>query len=80
MVVDAENDPPRLTVHFKTGKVHGVYEVKGDTLRLCYYEAGAGDGAGAAWPDGFDLDKLDARNRPTLRVLKRVDPKGEPRP
>ena len=76
IVVDAEKDPARLTVHFKTGKVQGVYEVKGDTLRVCHFAAGDG----SAWPDGFDLDKLDAKKHPTLRVLKRVAPKGDPRP
>jgi RNA polymerase sigma factor (sigma-70 family) len=80
MVADAGKDPPRLTVHFKTGKAHCIYEVKGDTLRVCHYAAVAGDGAEVTWPDGFDLDKLDARKRPTLRVLKRVEPKGESRP
>jgi uncharacterized protein (TIGR03067 family) len=80
VVVDAGKDPPRLTVHFKTGKAHCIYEVKGDTLRVCHYAAVAGDGAEVTWPDGLDLDTLDARKRPTLRVLKRVDPKGEPHP
>jgi hypothetical protein len=74
--VDAGKDPPRLTVQFQTVKVHCVYEVKGDTLRLCHYSTDVGDGAGVVWPDGFDLDKLDTRKRPTLRVFKRVDPKG----
>jgi uncharacterized protein (TIGR03067 family) len=78
IAVDAEKNPPRLTAQLKTGKIHCVYEVKGDTLRLCHYAVGAGAGAEAAWPDGFDLDKLDAKTRPTCARSSGSIPRGSP--
>ncbi|MBA4068097.1 MAG: hypothetical protein C0501_31230 [Isosphaera sp.] len=76
--VDAGQKPPRLTLqttHEDKAKIRYVYEVKGDTLRLCFYAVGAGDGGDAAWPDGFDLDKLDVEKHPTLHTFKRIGPK-----
>lgn len=73
ITVDAEKNPRRLTLHTKTYSLRAIYEVKGDTLRRCFYSLGEEDGAEViAWPKGFELDKEDVRKHPTLHVFKRV--------
>ncbi len=78
ITVDAEKDPPRLTIHTTRDKlkIRCIYEAKGDTLRRFSYSLGEEDGVEVvAWPTGFDLDKEDAKKSPRLDVYKRVGAK-----
>ena len=75
---EADQSPPRMTVHVKKGnegwKAHYIYEVKGDTLRLCSF--GLLNPAGTesvGVPTEFSLDDDPKNPRfPRLEVWKRV--------
>jgi RNA polymerase sigma factor (sigma-70 family) len=73
--LDDTRRPPRLTIHTTRDdlKIRCIYEVKGDTLRLCSYSLGEEDGKEVvAWANGFDLDKEDVKKYPRLDTFKRV--------
>ena len=76
VTLDDASAPPRLTLHSTRDHLKGriIYEVKGDTLRLCFYcLAEEGGKEVVAWPKGFDLDQEDVKKFPRLDVFKRVD-------
>ncbi|MFN0052347.1 MAG: protein kinase domain-containing protein [Planctomycetales bacterium] len=86
IALDTKVTPHRLTL--RTTKDHlsirYIYEVKGDTLRMCYFALGEEDGMEVvAWPSDFSIEK-DTEKYPTLQTLKRVDDMngagGEPAP
>ena len=75
---ETDKNPPRMTVHVTKGnegwKVHHIYEVKGDTLRLCSFGLLNPDGTESVGvPTGFSLDDDPKNPRfPRLEVWKRV--------
>jgi len=78
---ETDQNPPRMTVHVTKGneawKVHHIYEVKGDTLRLCSFGLLNPDGTESVGvPTGFSLDDDPKNPRfPRLEVWKRVKDK-----
>ena len=78
---EADQNPPRMTVYVKKGnegwKVHYIYEVKGDTLRLCSFGLLNPDGTESVGiPTAFSLDDDPKNPRfPRLEVWKRVKQK-----
>jgi uncharacterized protein (TIGR03067 family) len=61
--LDTQKQPHRLTVHTKDHSIRYIYEVKGDTLRLCCFPLAEEDGGGRRGKPG----------PPTRRVGFRVD-------
>ena len=78
---ETDKSPPRMTMHVTKGnegwKVHYIYEVKGDTLRLCSFgllNPDATESVGI--PTEFSLDDDPKNPRfPCLAVWKRVTDK-----
>jgi uncharacterized protein (TIGR03067 family) len=73
---EEDKEPPRLTLHVKEGskewKIRYIYEVNGDTLRMCCFCNGNLDEA-EAWPTKFSLDDdWENPKYPRLEVWKRV--------
>lgn len=75
ITLDPDKNPPRLTVHCKTHKLRFIYEVKGDTLRLCCFCLGEQDGREVvAWPTKFSTDD-DREMFPRLEMWRRLTDK-----
>lgn len=75
MTLDTKVRPHRMTVRATKDRhsIRYIYDVNGDTLRLCFFALGKEDGTEiVAWPLEFSLDK-DIEKYPTLLTLKRVD-------
>jgi RNA polymerase sigma factor (sigma-70 family) len=69
---DQEKRPHRLTIHTRTHRLRFIYEVKGDTLRLCCFCLGEQDGVEVVkWPSKFSTDE-DRLLFPRLEVWRRV--------
>jgi hypothetical protein len=73
--LDTKFTPHRLTA--RTTKdwlsIRYIYEVKEDTLRMCYFALGEEDGTEVvAWPRDFSIDK-DIEKYPILMTLTRVE-------
>lgn len=78
---ETDKSPPRMTVYVTKGnegwKVHYIYEVKGDTLRLCSFGLLNPEGTESVEiPTEFSLDDDPKNPRfPRLEVWKRVKDK-----
>jgi RNA polymerase sigma factor (sigma-70 family) len=77
LTFEENKDPPRFTMHIKKGneawRIRYIYEVKGDTLRMCCFGVTEVNGVEVVeFPTKFSLDEDPANPRfPRLEVWKR---------
>jgi uncharacterized protein (TIGR03067 family) len=74
ITIDTKVTPHRLTLKTTVDRlsIRYIFDVKGDTLRMCFFALGEENGNEViAWPTEFSLKK-GLENYPTLQILKRV--------